>query len=213
VAKQLVKIPIVELAVDQYHTPLVAYMFREYGLLPCSTDSHIGEYVPFAMEKATWHPTPVYFHQALMARLERTVNKYADGRSILPMHRMGRSAEEPFRLIESMWTNSARTLNAVNVPNHGYVPNLPDGAIVEVPAEVDAKGLAPQSMPPIHEPLAELMRTQVELQDLVVKAALAADPEPAFEAVRRDPLSPPDEAACHAMFDELRELQAAALPF
>ena len=28
-----------------------------------------------------------------------------------------------------------------------------------------------------------------------------------------DPLSPPDEAACRALFDELMGLQAAELPF
>jgi alpha-galactosidase len=68
-------------------------------------------------------------------------------------------------------------------------------------------------VPPIIEPLAEFMRTQIELQDLVVKAALTGDPAPAFEALRRDPLSPPDEASCRKMFDELMVLQADALPF
>jgi len=47
----------------------------------------------------------------------------------------------------------------------------------------------------------------------VVKAALTGDPAPAFEALRRDPLSPPDEASCRKIFDELMVLQADALPF
>ena len=68
-------------------------------------------------------------------------------------------------------------------------------------------------MPPILEPLAEFMRTQIELQELVVKAAVTGDPEPAFEALRRDPLSPPDEASCRKIFDELMSVQAEALPF
>ncbi len=75
----------------------------------------------------------------------------------------------------------------MNVPNRGFVPNLPEGAIVEVPAVVDGEGIVPTVMPPIAEPLAELMRTQIELQDLVVKSALTGDPAPAFEALRRDP--------------------------
>jgi alpha-galactosidase len=213
VARQLVKVPWVQIAVEQMYTPLVAHMFREYGLLPCSVDSHIGEYVPFAKEVTGWHPTPVYFHQGVMARLERLVTRYGSGDSHVPMHRAGRSAEEPFPIIGAMWTGTARDINAVNVPNHGFVPNLPDGAIVEVPATADAKGVTPTVMPPIHEPLAEFMRTQIELQDLVVKAAVTGDPAPAFEAVCRDPLSPPDEASCHRIFDELMALQADALPF
>jgi len=212
-ARQLIKVPWVQLAVEQMYAPLVAHMFREYGLLPCSVDSHIGEYVPFAKDVAGWHPVPVYFHQGVGAQFERLVTKYGNGDSYVPMHRAGRSAEEVFPIIGAMATDHHRRLNAVNVPNQGYVPNLPEGAIVEVPATVDGSGVTPTVMPPIIEPLAEFMRTQIELQDLVVKAALTGDPAPAFEALRRDPLSPPDEASCRKMFDELMVLQGDALPF
>jgi len=169
--------------------------------------------VPFAREVAGWHPVPVYFHRGVGDQMERLVTRYGDGRSRVPMHRAGRSAEEVFPIIGAMWTDHHRALNAVNVPNRGYVPNLPEGAIVEVPATVDGSGVAPEVMPPILEPLAEFMKTQIELQDLVVKSALTGDPAPAFEALRRDPLSPPDEASCRAMFDELLAVQADALPF
>jgi len=212
-AKQLVKVPWVDVGVEQLYAPLVAHMFKEYGLLACSVDSHIGEYVPNAREVAGWHPTPVYFHQNLMARVEKLVTRYGNGRSHVPMHRAGRSAEESFPIIGAMHTGTTRHLNAVNVPNRGYVPNLPDGAIVEVPATVGADGLVPEAMPAIAEPLAEFMRAQIEIQDLVVKSALTGDPEPAFEALCMDPLSPPDRAACRRIFDELAAVQSDALPF
>ncbi len=212
-ARQLARLPLVELGVEQYYAPLVAHMFREHGYLPCSTDSHIGEYVPSAREIAGWHPVPVYLHRRVGRQMERLVTRYGNGDSHLPVHRAGRSAEEVFPIIGALWTGRRRDLNAVNVPNHGFVPNLPEGAIVEVPAAVDGEGIVPTAMPPIAEPLAELMRTQIELQDLVVKSALTGDPAPAFEALRRDPLSPPDEASCRRMFDELLTLQADSLPF
>ena len=146
-ARQLAKVPLVRVAVEQMYAPLVAHMFREYGLLPCSVDSHIGEYVPFAEQVAGWHPVPVYFHQGIGHTMERLVSRYGNGESRLPMHRAGRSAEEVFPLIGAMWTGQLRPLNAVNVPNRGYLPNLPDGAIVEVPAMVGGEGIAPVSMP------------------------------------------------------------------
>ena len=213
VAKQLVKVPWVDMGVEQFHAPLVAHMFREYGVLPCSVDSHIGEYVPFAKEVAGWHPTPVYFHQNLMARVERLVTRYGNGESLVPMHRASRSPEESFPIIGAMYSGTTRNLNAVNVPNRGYVPNLPDGAIVEVPATVGAEGLVPEVVAEIAEPLAAFMRVQIDIQDLVVKSALTGDPEPAFEALCMDPLSPPDRAACRRIFDELASVQADALPF
>ena len=147
-----------------------------------------------------------------MARIERLVTRYGNGDSHVPMHRAGRSAEEVFPIIGAMWTDTARDINAVNVPNRGYVPNLPEGAIVEVPAMADGSGVHPTAMPPILEPLAEFMRTQIELQDLVVKAAITGDSSLAFEALCRDPLSPSDEASCRKIFDELMALQSDALP-
>ena len=143
-ARQLVRVPWVDIAVEQMYAPLVAHMFREYGVLPCSVDSHIGEYVPFAREVAGWHPVPVYYHRDLMARVGRLVTRYGNGESHVPMHRSGRSAEEVFPVIGALWTGDERHINAVNVPNHGAVPNLPEGAIVEVPATVGAEGSSPK---------------------------------------------------------------------
>ena len=102
---------------------------------------------------------------------------------------------------------------AVNVPNRGYIPNVADGAIVEVGATVDGDGIHPDTMPPIIEPIAGHIATQVELQNLIVRAALDGDKELALQAVIQDPTSPHDEAACRAMFDEMLQLQAAELPF
>jgi alpha-galactosidase len=68
-------------------------------------------------------------------------------------------------------------------------------------------------MPALGEPLAGWISTQIRLQDLVVDSAITANPDLALQAVIEDPCSPPDEQACRAMFDELRSLQAAHLPF
>jgi alpha-galactosidase len=211
-ARMLDGVPIVSFLVDQLYTPLVAHMFHNYGYLPCSVDSHIGEYVPFARDVSTWEPDPLYMHRDVMERLERLVTAYGDGRSRLPLHRLGRSPEEPFKIIEAHWTGRSSSINAVNVPNDGYIPNLPDGAIVEVPALADSDGLHPETMPPVAEGLAELMRAEIARQDLVVEAALSGDPAPAFEAVMNDPNSPPVEADRVAMFEELYELQREVLP-
>ena len=101
----------------------------------------------------------------------------------------------------------------MNVPNEGFLPNVVDGAIVEVPAVVDGDGVHAERMPPIVDPIAGFIATQVELQDLIVESALNGDPELALQAVVADPNSPADERSCRLMFDELMTLQAAHLPF
>jgi alpha-galactosidase len=198
---------------EQLYAPLVVHMIRETGLVPCSVDSHIGEYLPGALDVGSWHPNGVDFFERADAFFERLTTWVADTRVPLPLHRIGHSLEEVVPIIAARWTGEATRVMAVNVPNRGFIPNVADGAIVEVGATVDGHGIHPDVMPPIAEPIAGHIATQVELQDLIVTAALTGDPEPAFEALRRDPASPPDEATCRAIFDELRSLQEAELPF
>ena len=198
---------------DQMYSPLVAHMVRTYGIVPCSVDSHIGEYLPFAHEIGGHHPA----HVDEFARVDRVVERMttwvADTRVPVPVQRMGHSLEEVVPIIAAMWTGQPRWIMAVNVPNEGFIPNVADGAIVEVGAEVDADGVHPDAMAPIADPIAEHIATQVALQDLVVRAALTGDRDLALQAVIDDPASPPDEVACRAMFDEMAVLQADELSF
>lgn len=195
------------------YSPLVVHMVREYGLVPCSVDSHIGEYLPFALDVAEWQPTPLDFHEPIMVFFERAASWVAKTNVPLPLHLAGHSREEVVTIIAAMWTDTPTWIMATNVPNEGFLPDVADGAIVEVGATVDGSGVHPDRMPALGEPLAGWIETQTRLQDLVVDSAITGNPELALQAVIEDPCSPPDEAACRAMFDELRSLQAAHLPF
>ena len=213
VVRQLMRTVPTGLLADQLYAPLVVHMIREYGVVPCSVDSHIGEYLPFALDVADYHPVPVDFHEAVDRRSERLTRWMADTRLPLPLQRVGHSLEEVIPIVASMWTGTPRTLRAVNVVNRGFIPNVADGAIVEVGATVDGDGIHPDVMPPIVEPIAGYIATQVELQELIVRAAMTGDPAPALEALINDPASPADARSCRAMFDELCALQAEHLPF
>lgn len=198
---------------DQFYSPLVVHMVREYGLVPCSIDSHIGEYLPFARDVADYHPVPVDIYEGVDRGTERLSTWVADTRLPLPLRRVRHSLEEVIPIIAALWTGISTQVVAVNVPNWGYLPNVAEGAIVEVGATVDGDGIHPDAMPPIEEPIAGHIATQVALQDLVVESALTGNPDLAFQALLDDPLSPPDAAACRTMFDELLSVQAPRLPF
>ena len=199
--------------VEFNYLPLVVHMVREYGLVPCSVDSHIGEYVPFALDVADWMPTPLDFHQPIMVFLERAASWAATTKVPLPLQVAGHSHEEVVDIIAAMWTDTPTWIMATNVPNRGYLPDVADGAIVEVGATVDGAGIHPDTMPALGEPLAGWVGAQTRLMDLIVESAITGNPDVALQAVIEDPCSPPDEAACRAMFDELRALQGAHLPF
>ncbi len=205
--------PVLAMLADQLYAPLVAHMVREYDVVPCSVDSHIGEYLPFAHEIGGHHPA----HVGQFERIDKTIERFtvwlSETRLPLPVQKMGHSLEEVVPIIASLWSGKRRRIMAVNVPNQGYLPNVAEGAIVEVGAEVDGDGLHPERMPPIAEPIAGHIAAQIPLQDLIVESALTGNRELALRAVLEDPASPVDASACEALFDELCELQAEELPF
>ena len=199
--------------VEFRYMPLVAHMVRHHDLVPCSVDSHIGEYLPFALDVGEWHPVPLDFHGPVAQLAERAAAWAATTKVPLPLAAMGHSPEEVIPIVAAMWTGTPVQIMAVNVPNEGYLPDVADGAIVEVGATVDGDGIHPEHMAPLGEPLAGWVRTQTDLQDMVVDAALTHDADLAFRAFSEDPASPPDPRSCRAAFDELRRLQEELLPF
>jgi alpha-galactosidase len=74
-----------------------------------------------------------------------------------------------------------------NLPNRGQVPQLPAGAAVETPTLVDANGCQPSTVTDIPPQLVALMRSQINVQDLVVRALLEENAEHIYHAAYMDP--------------------------
>ena len=82
-----------------------------------------------------------------------------------------RSHEYGSWIIEAMETNKPVKI-AGNVPNTGLITNLPNGCCVEVPCLVDASGIQPTVVGNLPAQLAALNRTNINVQSLIVEAAL-----------------------------------------
>jgi len=76
-----------------------------------------------------------------------------------------------------------------NVPNRGLIENLPEGCCVELACLVDANGVQPTRFGALPPQCAALNRTNVNVQELAVRAALTGDKEHAYHAVALDPLT------------------------
>ncbi|MCC5974075.1 MAG: alpha-glucosidase/alpha-galactosidase, partial [Rubellimicrobium sp.] len=74
-----------------------------------------------------------------------------------------------------------------NLPNRGYIPQLPDGCAVEVPVLVDNNGLQPTVVRDIPPQLIGLIRTNLNVQDLTVQALLTENREHIYHAAMLDP--------------------------
>lgn len=74
-----------------------------------------------------------------------------------------------------------------NVANRGCIPQLPDGAAVEVPCLVDASGVQPTVVADIPPQLVALIRTNLNVQELTVAALTAENREHVYHAAMLDP--------------------------
>jgi alpha-galactosidase len=99
---------------------------------------------------------------------------------------VGHSGEYGSLIIHSMETGQARVFNG-NVLNHSLIDNLPAGCCVEVPCLVDKNGVQPTTVGTLPPQLAALMRTNVNVQELTVEAALTGKREHVYHAAMLDP--------------------------
>lgn len=74
-----------------------------------------------------------------------------------------------------------------NVPNTGQIPQLPMGAVVETPCLVDANGIQPSVVSDIPPQLIALMRTQINVQELTVRALVEENRDHIYHAAMMDP--------------------------
>ncbi len=193
-------------------------MYRRIGYYPTETSEHSSEYLPWFLhsdeqvEKYRLEPL-VYLgiSEKNVAEVEEARARLAAGEP-LDLPEEG-AAEYAPQIIHSLLTGTERKIH-VNVPNAGYIDNLPQGAVVEVPAVVDGDGVRPVRVGSSPTAGAALNRTMLSGAELTVQAALTGDPRAVRQAVRVDgnassTLTPEQ---IWAMCDELLEAHRAVLP-
>ncbi len=101
-----------------------------------------------------------------------------------------------------------------NVANRGYLPQLPEGAAVEVPCLVDANGIQPTLVRDIPRQLVALMRTNLNVQELTVAALMEEDREHVYHAAMLDPRTAAelDLRQIRALMDDLIAAHGDWLP-
>ena len=211
--------------------PVRIELMKHFGYFVTESSGHASEYVPYFRKNARMvneDLSPRFKSQAdhwfdfgrtggylrycasRFAEAQQEYRELLDGLRALPT---GRTHEYGSTIIEAVETNRPVRING-NVPNWGLIDNLPTGCCVEVPCLVDGNGVQPVSVGDLPTQLAALNRTNVNVQELVVEAALTGDVEAVYHAVMLDPLT---AAVCtlpqiRSMVDELLEAQARWLP-
>jgi alpha-galactosidase len=97
-------------------------------------------------------------------------------------------SEGALELIEAMTSAGNQYHLAVNLPNQGYISNLPQHAIVEVPGLVSGLGVSGIGVGALPVGVAELLRRETAVVRLGVDAAVNGDRAAALQCLLLDPV-------------------------
>ena len=84
--------------------------------------------------------------------------------------------------------SAAGDIQVVNVSNNGTLPFLPDDAVIEVPARIDANGALPLPVPTVEPLYAGLIAHVTGYEQLALEAALLGGRKRVFQALLAHPL-------------------------
>lgn len=198
--------------------PLTRDMLRLTGCLPVPGDSHLSEYLSYTHNPATkpWQRYDLHLYDwdgaargrdEMWRRIERLV---AGGGPDLERLRHVLS-EGVYEVVHGVAHDANVYRVSINVANGGAIGNLPDHAMVEVPAIVGGMGILPLRMGDLPPVVAELCRREAERVELVVDAAVQGSRELALQALALDP-TVDDLDVARAVLDDYLVTYRAHLP-
>ena len=204
------RLPELEAAIG-HSLKLSGFLMDNYGMWPLPSDDHVGEYLSYAWELVGMEGYPFDRVDRESDEFKAEIRKWTSGELPLPDWALTPSGERAIAIIAGILGNTHQYELAVNLPNHGCIPNLPDDAIVEVPVIVDADGVHGQRLEPLPGPIAAMCLTQIAVIDRVVEAGVHGDRAAALQALLLDPLITSASQA-EAILAELLEAHRDFLP-
>ena len=164
-------------------------MFRRFGALPASSDTHVAEFLPgFVTEASDFGRDWGVHHYGISGHRADKEKDSANLEWLLAQAKVPTipSGELVAPLLEGLVTGEDRAL-PMNLPNTGQVENLPRGAMVECMGVSGAGGLRPRDVTTVPSMLGETLRRVVASQELTVEAAVTGDRTTVLEAMLADP--------------------------
>lgn len=167
-------------------------MMRRLGYFVTESSEHQAEYNPYfihhGQETIDQFDIPI---DEYLRRCEAIISTWKETeRDLLgnndDIEIQPRTHEYGSFIINARETNTPTVVYG-NVPNNNLITNLPDRCCVEVPCLVDANGIQPTHIGPLPTQLAAICRTNVNVQELTVEAALSNRREAIYHAAMMDP--------------------------
>nr|MDO8109726.1 hypothetical protein [Candidatus Sigynarchaeota archaeon] len=168
------------------------YLMKKHGYFPYPGSRHVAEFMPQYYNFFNHDAKPfsiTRLRNVDQVHKERTgayfvFHLWEHGWPVLGASKRGELAIE----MTIDWKNNNPTPYVVNLPNKGYIPNLPEDAIVEIPGHFKDGKMVGERMIDFPNEIADLVRVHAEQQFLTVDAALGNSPENVIKAMKHDPM-------------------------
>jgi alpha-galactosidase len=170
-------------------------IFKRLGYYITESSQHLSEYVPHVMRHPEEvkrlgvfaHPPRNMGRDFNLAEYHALLRKIDRGEPVVSPDRKP-GDEYASRIIHAIMTNKPTVVNG-NIHNRGgaVISNLLPDCCVEVPCLVDRFGIQPIALGELPPQVAAMIRSNVSVQDLAVRAVLEANREHVYHAAMMDP--------------------------
>jgi alpha-galactosidase/6-phospho-beta-glucosidase family protein len=160
---------------------------EQYGGIAAGSVDHHAEYLPLQQD-IEYASTPPY-HGTDEQRRKRLqeLKAIAEGRLGGELLFNNPSWEHPIEVAVALQDRSPLRIDILNMSNRGYIPQLPDGRIVEVPAAVEDGKVFGIRVPPLPKDVAELCGVISDVHEMVAEAAVKGDLALVRQVIEKDP--------------------------
>ena len=166
-------------------------MMTRLGYFVTESSEHFAEYTPYFIKEGREDiiekfsiPLDEYPKRCVeqIASWKRTSEEYRNANRI----EVKASKEYASSIVNSVWTGEPSVIYG-NLRNNGVITSLPNAAAVEVPCLVDDNGLQPTYIGELPPQLTALIRTNINVQELTVRALIEENREHIYHAAMMDP--------------------------
>lgn len=174
--------------------PISYDLFKIFGRYPAPGDRHVSEFFSAFLKDTvmeardyTWKNNDFTVVQGWRDEGDERLRLLLETGEGLEENFLQGSGETATHFMRSLVTGETST-EMVNVINRGYIENISDGIIVELPTFTNAFGLKPQTVGRLPEGIAAKCEALGREYLLLVDAAVECDKQKARQAMYLDPL-------------------------
>lgn len=166
-------------------------MLTRLGYFVTESSEHFAEYTPYFIKDGRPDLIEKYgipldeYPKRCIEQIERWKGQAEAYRSADRIE-VEQSKEYASSIMNSVWTGEPSVIYG-NVRNNGCITSLPFDCAAEVPCLVDASGIQPTYIGELPPQLTALIRTNINVQELTVRALMTENREHIYHAAMMDP--------------------------